>query len=101
QFFLQAQGVHKGLAFSDTQQILTANHIGHPGPSTNSFTLQQAAKVEPIWPAQRLPNVFAGPNVVTSPFRAYKFEYSQNINPTTFGTLRFYRTFSDQSESLP
>jgi len=101
QFFLQAQAVHQDLAFVDTQAIQTANNIGHPGPSTNSFTLQQAAKVEPIWPGQRLPNVFAGPNVVTSPFRAYKFEYSQSFNPTTFGTLRFYRTFSDQSESLP
>lgn len=99
QFFLQNQAVHQDLAYVDVQAIQTANNIGHPGPSV--LTLQQAAALEPIWPAQRLPNVFAGPNVVTSPFQAYKFEYSQTFNPTTFGTLRFYRTFSDQSESLP
>lgn len=101
QFFLQNQAVHQGLAYVDVQAIQTANNIGHPGPSTGSFSQQMAATIEPIWPGQRLPNIFAGPNVVTSPFQAYKIEYSASFNPTTFGALRFYRTFSDQSESLP
>jgi len=99
QFFFQTQAVHQDLAYVDTQAIQTANNIGHPGPSV--LTLQQAAKIEPIWPGQRLPGVFAGPNTVTSPFDAYKFEYSATLNPTTFATIRFYRTFSDQSETLP
>ncbi len=99
QFFLENEAVHQDLAYVDSQAIETANNIGHPGPSV--FTIQQAAQVDPTWPGQFRPNVFAGPNTVTSPFIAYKLEYSQAINATTFGTLRFYRTFSDQSETLP
>jgi hypothetical protein len=99
QFFYETQVARQDLAYVDVQAIQTANNIGHPGPSV--LTLQQAAAIDPIWPGQLLPNVFAGPNVVDSPFLAYKFEYSTSFNPTTFGTVRFYRTISDQSESLP
>jgi hypothetical protein len=99
QFFLQNQVVRQDLAYVDVQAIQTANNIGHPGPSV--LTLQQAAKVDPIWPGSLLPNVFSGPDTLVSPFQAFKLEYSEAINATTFGTLRFYRTFSDQSETLP
>lgn len=99
QFFYETQAVHQDLAYIDVQAVQTANNIGHPGPSV--LTLQQAAAIDPIWPGSLLPNVFTGPNVVTSPFAAYKLEYSTSLNPTTFGAVRFYRTFSDQSQSLP
>lgn len=99
QFFYQNQAVRQDLAYVNVQAIQTANNIGHPGPSV--LTLEQAAKVDPIWPGALLPNEFTGPDTLVSPFQAYKFEYSQAINATTFGTMRFYRTFSDQSETLP
>jgi len=36
-----------------------------------------------------------------SPFAAFKLEYQNNFNASTTGAIRFYRTFSDQSEALP
>ena len=99
QFFWQNQGVRQDLAYVDVQAIQTANNIGHPGPSV--LTLQQAARVDPLWPGALLPSQFSGPDTVVSPFQAYKFEYTQNLDEKTFGSLRFYRTFSDQSQTLP
>ncbi|HXW75901.1 MAG TPA: TonB-dependent receptor [Candidatus Eremiobacteraceae bacterium] len=99
QFFWQNQVVRQDLAYVDVQAIQTANNIGHPGPSV--LTVQQASAIDPLWPGAFLPNEFTGGNVVTSPFEAYKFEYSDSFNPTTFGTVRFYRTFSDQTQVLP
>ena len=99
QFFYENQVVRQDLSYVDVQAIQTAENIGHPGPSV--LTLQQAAAIDPVWPGALLPGEFTGPNVITSPFTAYKLEYSDSFDSTTFGTVRFYRTFSDQTQQLP
>ena len=46
-------------------------------------------------------NPLTSPETIDSPFSAYKLEYDNNLNASTFLAARFYRTDDAASETLP
>jgi hypothetical protein len=99
QLFYQRQSVSQELAFVDTLGLQNSGNVGHPIPGLLSPA--QALLIDPVFPGATLPGPTAGTNTFNSPFTAYKLEYSNTFNATSFGTIRFYRAIDIQSESLP
>ncbi len=99
QLFYQRQSVAQVLAYVDTLGLQNSGNVGHPVPGL--LTQQQALLIDPIFPGASAPGPAIGSNTFNSPFTAYKLEYSNTFNATSFGTIRFYRAVDIQSESLP
>ena len=99
QLFYQRQSVAQSLAYVDTLGLQNSSNVGHP--VAGYLTQQQAMLIDPVFPGAALPGPAAGSNTFNSPFTAYKLEYSNTFNATSFGTIRFYRAIDIQSESLP
>lgn len=59
-------------------------------------------KIVPLFPGQPNAAAFvAQADRLDSPFQAYKIEYGATIGGNTLATLRYYRTYADQSQTLP
>jgi hypothetical protein len=114
QFFIQDQAITEDLNYGGYQNLpyITGGTnagqcapfpvIGPNGP-VNTVQQQFACKnLIPLYPGQ--PNTYSyvtQPDQLKSPFLAYKFEYGLNIGSSSLLTARYWRTFSEQSQTMP
>ncbi len=123
QLFVQSQVLHQNLDFGG-YQLLTAvpqeffyltNPLVNPsGATISSLGGLFGNQLTPTASAQAFSNRFVtptfgaapgqtltAPETIDSPFDAYKIEYDNNLDPTTVAKVRFTRTDSNATESLP
>ena len=114
QFFVQDQSIKQTLDYGGFQYLpyisggTTAGKcspypIVGPGGPVNSAQQEYACNsLIPLFPGQPSASAFVSePDTLQSPFEAYKLEYDLNLGSSTLLTTRFFRTFSQQSETLP
>jgi hypothetical protein len=111
QFLIQNQVVRQGESYNGIGGLCYAScdpsgaylfgNNGYSAPLLNPATPAVEAIV-PLYPGQTSFNQLVGSeDAIYSPFRLYKFEYGNNINPTTYFVSRFFQTSSDQIENRP
>jgi hypothetical protein len=116
QFFYQNQIVRQGLNYSGIGNTCYASC----NPQTTAGTTyadcviptstqtpasgtvsSNCAPFVPLFPGQGNPQQNVGAqDAIYNPFLAYKIEYRDNIDTNTFGSIRYYRTFNEQTENL-
>jgi hypothetical protein len=110
QLFYQNQMVRQGLSYNGIvgQCYASCNPYGaylYGSSNTGAgglATTPDLQKIVPLYPGQSTFNQNVGAeDAIYSPFAAYKFEYGNNLNSSTYLVARYYRTFSDQIEDRP
>ena len=114
QFFIQDQAITQTLDYGGFQYLpyisdgTTAAKcapypVNGPGGPINSLQQNYACdSLIPLFPGQ--PNTYAfvsQPDTLKNPFLAYKIEYGTALGMTSQLTVRYFRTFMEQSEDLP
>ncbi len=114
QFFIQDQSIKQTLDYGGFQFLpyisggTTAGRcapypvIGPNGPVNSAQQQYACDALIPLFPGQ--PNTYAFVSQAdsrSSPFLAYKAEYSANLGSSSLLTTRFWRTFSGQSQDMP
>jgi hypothetical protein len=114
QFFIQDQSIKQTLDYGGFQYLpyisggTTAGKcapypVAGPNGPINTPTQSYACDaLIPLFPGQPTTYAFVSqPDSRTSPFLAYKLEYSANLGASSLLTTRFWRTFVGQSQDMP
>ena len=115
QFFIQDQAIHQTLDYGGFQYLPYISGgtnsgqcspypiVGSSGQPVNSKQQDYACNsLIPLFPGQ--PNTYAFVSQAdsrSSPFLAYKVEYSANLGTSSLLTTRFWRTFTGQEQDMP
>ena len=114
QFFIQNQAIAQTLDYGGFQflpYISGGTNVGqcwsypivHADGTTNSLQQNYSCdRLIPLFPGQPATYSFVSQaDQQKSPFLAYKLEYGAQLGSTTNLTMRYARTFSEQSQNMP